>query len=154
MRLRMKPSPTEFAVRREVLERFFDPPIGRSTFFDLVERGKIAKVKGLRGYYRLNESLRRLGMPEVEKLPGNGGDDGPLNDRVLVDFALSLCIPELPEPGELLNHALSGQEVLQVLRFQRSYDFALRGIKSLPERLAFAQGVRDAACTLAAEAAS
>jgi hypothetical protein len=148
----MKPSPTEFAVRREVLERFFDPPIGRSTFFDLVERGKIAKVKGLRGYYRLNESLRRLGMPEVEKLPGNGGSNEPLSARILVDLALSLCIPDLPEPSELLTHALSGEEVLKVLRLQRAYDFALLGIESLPERLAFAQGVRDAAFRLAAEA--
>jgi hypothetical protein len=145
----MKPSPTEFAVRREVLERLFDPPIGRSTFFDLVDRGKIAKVRGLRGYYRLNESLRRLGMPEVEKLPGR--DDGPLNDRVLADFALTLCIPELPEPSELLTHALSGEEVLKVLRLQRTYSFALKGIKTLPDRLAFAQGVRDAAYGLAAE---
>ena len=131
MRLRMKPSPTEFAVRREVIERLFDPPIGRSTFFDLVERGKIAKVKGLRGYYRLNESLRRLGMPEVEKPPGNAGDESSLNDRILADFALSLCIPELPEPSELLS--------------------ALKGLKALPERLAFAQGARDAAYKLAAE---
>jgi len=149
----MKPSSTEFAVRREVLERLFDPPIGRSTFFDLVERGKIAKVRGLRGYYRLNESLRRLGMPEVEKLPGNGLDDGPLNDRVLADFALTLCVPELPEPSELLTHALSGEDVLTVLRLQRSYSFALKGIKTLPDRLAFAQGVRDAAYGLAAEGA-
>ena len=147
----MKPSSTEFAVRREVLERLFDPPIGRSTFFDLVDRGKIAKIRGLRGYYRLNESLRRLGMPEVEKLPGNGGDDGPLNDRVLADFALSLCIPELPEPSELLAHALSGEEVLKILRLQRTYSFALKKIKALPERLAFAQGARDAAYKLATE---
>jgi len=147
----MKPSPTEFAVRREVLDRLFDPPIGKSTFFDLVERGKIAKVRGLRGYYRLNESLRRLGMPEVEKLPGNGGDDSALNERVLADFALSLCIPELPEPSELLTHALTGAEVLTVLRLQRSYSFALKGIKALPDRLAFAQGARDAAYKLATE---
>ena len=153
-RFGMRTSPTEFAVRREVLERLFDPPIGRSTFFDLVERGKIAKVKGLRGYYRLNESLRRMGMPEVERPPGNARDESSLNDRILADFALSLCISELPEPSELLIHALSGEEVLKVLRLQRSYSFALRTIKLLPERLAFAQGVRDAAYTLANEASS
>jgi hypothetical protein len=42
---------------------------GKSTFFDLVKRGKIAKVRGLRGYYRLNESLRRLGLPAVQQIP-------------------------------------------------------------------------------------
>lgn len=147
----MKSSSTEFAVRREVLERLFDPPIGRSTFFDLVERGKIAKVKGLRGYYRLNESLRRLGMPEVEKIPGNAGGGEPMSGRVLADLALSLCIPELPLPSELLTHALSGHEVLKVMRLQRSYDFALRQTESTAEQLAFAQGARDAAYLLERE---
>jgi hypothetical protein len=63
----MHPTPPDFAVRREVIEGYFEPKIGRSTFFDLVESGKIVRVKGLRGYYRLNESLRRLGLPVVQE---------------------------------------------------------------------------------------
>jgi hypothetical protein len=61
----MDPLTIDFAVRREIITSLFAPPIGKSTFFDLVKRGKIAKVGGLRGYYRLNESLRRLGLPAV-----------------------------------------------------------------------------------------
>ena len=64
----MKVSGPEFAVRREVIQAFFFPPIAKSTFYDLVRRGKIASVHGVRGYYRLNESLRRLGMSAVDRL--------------------------------------------------------------------------------------
>jgi hypothetical protein len=67
-----KPSPTgypEFAVRRETISRFFDPPMPRSTFHDFVNKGKIVPVKGIRGFYRLNDSLRRLGLREVPHPP-------------------------------------------------------------------------------------
>ena len=59
----------EFAVRRETIGRFFDPPLPRSTFHDLVNKGKIVPLKDLRGFYRLNDSLRRLGLREVPSLP-------------------------------------------------------------------------------------
>ena len=59
----------EFAVRRETISRFFDPPMARSTFHDFVNKGKIVPVKGIRGFYKLNDSLRRLGLREVPNLP-------------------------------------------------------------------------------------
>lgn len=58
----------EFAVTREKLSAFFSPPLAKSTFYDLVNRGKIFPVAGVRGYYRLNASLRKLGMPPVKEL--------------------------------------------------------------------------------------
>ena len=70
----MKLPGPDFAVRSEVIRRFFHPPIGKSTFYDLVKRGRIAQVHGLRGYYRLNESLRRLGLPAVDQLNQNHDD--------------------------------------------------------------------------------
>lgn len=48
----------EFGVRRESISRFFSPPMPRSTFHDYVNKGKIIPLKGLRGFYKLNESLR------------------------------------------------------------------------------------------------
>ena len=59
----------EFAVGREVFMHFIEPPIGKTKFHDLVKRGLIVKVKELRGFFRLNESLRRLGLREVASLP-------------------------------------------------------------------------------------
>ena len=147
----MKPVPIDFGVRREVIQNFFEPPIGKSTFFDLVNRGKIAEVKELRGYYRLNESLRRLGLPQVDELPRAAA--GGLDKRVLADIALDLCMPdELPVPSELLTQALSADDVLEVLRLQGGYAQELSALHSHEERMAFAQGVKDAAYTLAAEA--
>jgi hypothetical protein len=59
----------EFAVRRETISRYFNPPLANSTFHDLVNKGKIVPMKGMRGFYLLNDSLRRLGLREVQKLP-------------------------------------------------------------------------------------
>ena len=50
----------EFAVRAEVIGRFFSPPLASSTFHDFVNKGKIVPLKGIRGFYKLNDSLRRL----------------------------------------------------------------------------------------------
>jgi hypothetical protein len=63
---------SEYAVRAEVIGRFFFPPLASSTFHDFVKKGKIVPMKGIRGYYLLNvlnASLRRLGLREISKLP-------------------------------------------------------------------------------------
>jgi hypothetical protein len=148
----MKESSPEFAVNREVLMKYFKPKIGKSTFYDLVQRGKIAEVHGLRGYYRLNESLRRLGLPAVDQLPSDERTSDGLSDRALVDIALSICMPdELPVPSELLAHALTADEVLKVGSLQRAYSVALSDIHDRRARLNFAQGVRDAGMTMESE---
>ena len=59
----------EFAVRRETISRYFEPPLPLSTFHDFVTKGVIIPMKGIRGFYLLNASLRRLGLREVPKLP-------------------------------------------------------------------------------------
>lgn len=59
----------EFGVRAEVIGRFFSPPLASNTFYDYVNKGQIVPLKGIRGFYKLNDSLRRLGLREVAKLP-------------------------------------------------------------------------------------
>jgi hypothetical protein len=59
----------EFGVRAEVIGRYFKPPLASSTFHDFVNKGQIVPLKGIRGFYKLNDSLRRLGLREVSKLP-------------------------------------------------------------------------------------
>ncbi|MFT5854871.1 MAG: hypothetical protein ACI8XO_002118, partial [Verrucomicrobiales bacterium] len=59
----------EFGVRYETLSRYFEPPLARSTFHDFVNKGTIIPIKGIRGFYKLNESLRRMGLREVRELP-------------------------------------------------------------------------------------
>ena len=59
----------EYAVRPEVISRYFSPPLASSTFYDFVNKGKIVPMKGIRGYYKLNDSLVRLGLRPVPELP-------------------------------------------------------------------------------------
>ena len=66
----------EFGVRREAIARYFDPPLANSTFHDLVNKGKIIPMKGIRGFYLLNASLRRLGLREV---PSPGKEASSIN---------------------------------------------------------------------------
>jgi hypothetical protein len=91
----------EFAVDRETMTRFFAPPIVKSTFHDLVGRGLIVPVKGLRGYYRLNASLERLGLRAVAELPGK---DGREREMRLACLALWLAAPDVAlKPSILLE---------------------------------------------------
>ena len=55
----------EYAVRAEMIGSYFSPPLASSTFHDFVNKGKIVPMKGVRGFYLLNDSLRRLGLREV-----------------------------------------------------------------------------------------
>jgi hypothetical protein len=59
----------EYAVRAETICGYFHPPLARSTFHDFVNKGKIIPMKGIRGFYLLNASLKRLGLREVPSLP-------------------------------------------------------------------------------------
>ena len=43
----------EYAVRAEVICRFFSPPLASSTFHDFVNKGRITPMKGIRGFYML-----------------------------------------------------------------------------------------------------
>lgn len=91
----------EYAVRRETISRYFEPPLPRSTFHDFVNKGIIIPMKGIRGFYLLNASLRRLGLREVPKLPEEPAMRS-LED--IVRLAFSLIDPILfPPPSWLLT---------------------------------------------------
>jgi len=82
-------------VRAEVIGRFFSPPLASSTFYDLVNKGKIVPLKGIRGFYKLNDSLRRLGLREVPKLPFDTPGRSPED---IIRFAFSVMAPETFDP--------------------------------------------------------
>ena len=93
----------EFGVRRETISRFFSPPMPRSTFHDYVNKGKIIPLKGLRGFYKLNESLRRMGLREVGKLP----EDPPSRTtEEIIRLAFHSIDPDVfPAPSWLMDEA-------------------------------------------------
>ena len=91
----------EFAVRAETISRFFPPPLASSTFHDFVNKGKIVPMKGIRGFYLLNDSLRRLDLREVSELP----QDVPARTAEdIIRLAFHVIVPEVfAVPSWLLN---------------------------------------------------
>jgi len=65
----------EFAVKFETIRHFFYPPLPRSTFHDLVNRGRIIPLKGLKGYYLMNETRRRLGLSVLPEVPSPDAEE-------------------------------------------------------------------------------
>ena len=99
----------EFGVRWETIGSYFKPPLASSTFYDLVSKGKIVPMKGRRGYYCLNDSLRRLGLREVPSLP----DVSRRSGEDLVRLAFMLIDPDIfPAPSWLMREdPLDAQDV-------------------------------------------
>lgn len=139
----------EFGVRSETIRAFFSPPLARSTFHDLVNKGKIIPMKGLRGFYLLNESLRRLGLREVNEVPG--GDRRSAEDLLRLGFSLidQSLFPVPAWVGCVDSIDLRDGDHARALadRYFESVNF----LPSAVEKLAYFQGVLD--CEYAARMA-
>lgn len=130
----------DYAVRREKLMGFFDPPVGKTTFHDLVHRGKVVPVDGLKGYYLLNESLVRLGMKPVQDLPR--ADLPTIED--LVRLALWLIEPDLfilPWRFQSALPDLSTTEGRYVVELVVRHAVEIRQLPTDQERIAYGDGV-------------
>jgi len=93
----------EFAVDRQTLSKFLRPEISKSAFHDLVAQGKIAPLDGLRGSYRLNESLIRHSLQPVPEWP----EARNIGDREILELALTIAAPDVADPPPwLLGGAL------------------------------------------------
>jgi len=130
----------EFAVRRETISRFFDPPLPRSTFHDLVNKGKIVPLKDLRGFYRLNDSLRRLGLREVPRLPQ---DPPKRTTEDILRLAFTLLEPVIfPAPPWLLTvEGLDLRDIDQAKFLATAHRDELADLGSAEEKLAYFSGV-------------
>ena len=139
----------EFAVRRETISSFFHPPLASSTFHDLVNKGQIVPLKGLKGFYRLNDSLRRLGLREVANVPSviaRTAED-------IVRLAFTMIDPEIfPAPPWLLREGdlnLNDADHARLIADQHAE--AVSNLGSVLEKLSYFSGVVDAQVTLEAE---
>jgi len=133
----------EFVVRRESIARFFDPPLAASSFHDLVNRGKIIPMKGMRGYYLLNESLRRMGLPKVLEIP-SAVEKRSLED--IARLAFTLIDPRLfPAPSWLLTEeAIRLVEADHARRIAAEHREKVHALENEHLKLAYFQGVLDA----------
>ena len=131
----------EFGVRRDVISRFFDPPMPRSTFHDLVNKGQIVPMKGLRGFYRLNDSLRRLGLREVPELPETSTRSG----EDLVRLAFTLIDSDIfpAPPWMLFVEAVNQQDADHALLIAEKHRNHIQNLETVEEKLAFFSGVLD-----------
>jgi hypothetical protein len=138
----------EFAVRRETISRYFEPPLPRSTFHDFVNKGIIIPMKGLRGFYLLNASLSRLGLREVTKLP-----EAPANRSLedMVRLAFSLIDPLLfPPPSWLLTvEELDLKDADHARRMADQHREEVNALESAELKIAYLGGVLDAQMMLA-----
>ena len=135
---------------RDTLIGFFHPPIGKSTFHDLVGKGLILPVKGLRGFYRLNESLVRLGLRPVDRMPSASGRSG----EDLMRWAFTMIDSTIfPAPPWLLRNqptAMEHQTAELIASVHRPY---VEALASSEEKLAYGAGALDAQALLDAGAA-
>ena len=130
----------EFAVRRETISRFFDPPLPRSTFHDLVNKGKIVPLKDLRGFYRLTDSLRRPGLREVPSVPQ---DPPKRTTEDILRLTFTLLDPVIfPAPPWLLTvEELDLRDIDQAKFLATAHRDELADLGSTEEKLAYFSGV-------------
>ncbi len=132
----------EFAVRREAFDRYFDRPLPSSTFHDLVNKGKIVPMKSLRGFYLLNDSLRRLGLREVPALP----ESRKRSNEDVLRLAFTMIDPDIfPAPPWMLFDELVDVQVVDHARLHaEKHQANIENLQSVQEKLAYFAGVLEA----------
>ena len=140
----------EFAVRRETISRYFDPPLPRSTFHDFVNKGTIIPMKGIRGFYLLNASLRRLGLREVPSLPESAATR---STEDLLRLAFTLIDPDIfPAPSWMLEvEELDLKDADHARLLADLHRDPVTALGSAVEKLAYFGGVLDAQVMMEAE---
>jgi hypothetical protein len=133
----------EFAVRRETISAYFHPPLPRSTFHDFVNKGTIIPMKGIRGFYLLNASLRRLGLREVPELPK---DPTERSMEDIIRLAFSLIDPLVfPPPSWLLTvETINMKDADHARRIADQHQAAVDALDNVYLKIAYQGGVLDA----------
>jgi hypothetical protein len=134
----------EYGVRREIICGYFHPPMPRSTFHDLVNQGKITPFKYRRGFYKLNDSLRRLGLKEVAELPK---ETPTRSTEGLIRFAFSVIDPEVfPDPSWLLDvEVIDERDADHAIHIIEKHRVDVEQIADFQLKHAYFKGVLDAA---------
>ena len=131
----------EYAVRRETISAYFQPPLARSTFHSLVNQGKIVPLEGLKGFYKLNASLRLLGLRETAKLP----NETKRTVSEIIQLAFHLIDPVVfPSPTWLLvADELTVSEADHGRRVADQHRDAISALPSSDEKHAYFAGVLE-----------
>ena len=121
-----------------------------STFHDFVNKGRIIPLKDLRGYYLLNESLRRLGLREVKAPPSRVSERSM---EEILRLAFHLIDPLVfPLPGWILNEEeISYRDIDHAKEHAARHRDDVMALKGAEEKHAFLEGVIDGHSDLARE---
>lgn len=131
----------EFGVRKEVICNFFTPPMPSSTFHDRVNEGIIVPIKGMRGFYKLNDSLRRLGLREVPELPQK---IARRTTEEIIRLAFHTIDPEVfPPPPWVAEEAVDGRDADHATQLIERHSDAVAALGTHGEKHAFMQGLLD-----------
>jgi hypothetical protein len=125
----------------------FDPPPGRSTFFEWVNKGTVVKARGLTGYDLLNATRKKMKLPLIDvkryRAEQQASSDQP---RKLVYSALVMLVPEAHDiiTEVDLPDTFTPAEYARVKNLMADYEQPLAGLSDSVERLKFCRGVLDA----------
>lgn len=120
---------SDLCVHREVILDFFHPKPGRTTFFDWVKEGKVVSA-GVKSFYRLNATLLRFGLPEVdiEEFQARQKKDNIDRERALLFTALTVLVEELLLcPADHLLTVLSEKEMAKLAKYVEIHARVLDG---------------------------
>ncbi len=133
----------EFAVSRETISAFFHPPLAKSTFYDLMTQGKITPMEVPKGMYKLNATLKRLGLKPVAALPRKTSERS-IQD--IVRFAFSLLDPKtFPTPSWVMYcDDIPFRDQQQAIEMADLFRADLESFRFSSERSSYAAGVLDA----------
>lgn len=134
----------EYPVKREFLSSLFKPPLPKSSFYDRVNEGKIVPMKGFSGYFLLNASLYRLGLPMLRELPAS------VSARSLEEItrlAFTLIDPALfPAPPWMLTvEAIDAKDWDHARRIASEHRDKIARMDHVHLKLAYFGGVLDGA---------
>jgi len=115
-----------------------------------VGKGKILQVKGIRGFYRLNESLSRMGMREVPSLPK---EISTRTIEEILKLAFTMIDPEaFPAPSWLLTvEAMDLKDADHARLLADQHREPVDALASVAEKHAYFGGVLDAQAMMEAE---
>ncbi len=98
-------------------------------------------MKGLRGYYLMNESRRRLGLSELDEVPG--GEKRSAEGLLRLGFSMIDRIL-FPEPAWIgLVESIDPMEYDHAIAMADRYRDSVESLASVGEKLAYFQGVLD-----------
>ena len=144
----------DIAVNREEICSLFNPPPGKTSFFDWVNKGHIVKARSIKGYYLLNATRVRQGMNPIDLQSYRQAIQSTpqgLHGRQLLYLAVLNTSPQhqlLAPPPFPMPQALEYDDLRRIEQFEAEHVKQLEAFKDPLEQSSYQIGVLDTLYTL------